>query len=32
MLTAINSMEDVELHDVARVKNIIDKGGCCNAS
>ena len=29
---AINSMEDIELHDAARVKTIIDKGGCCNAS
>ena len=28
----INSMEDVELHDAARVKTIIDKGGRCNAS
>ena len=25
-------MEDIELHDAARVKNIIDKGGRCNAS
>ena len=29
---AINSMEDIELHDAARVKTIIDKGGRCNAS
>ena len=29
---AINSMEDVELHDAARVQTIIDKGGHCNAS
>ena len=29
---AINSMEDVELHDAARVKTIIDKGGRCNVS
>ena len=29
---AINSMGRVELHDVARVKTIIDKGGRCNAS
>ena len=25
-------MEDVELHDAARVKTIIDKGGRCNVS
>ena len=24
-------MEDIELHDAARVKTIIDKGGRCNA-
>ena len=29
---AINSMEDVELRDAARVKTIIAKGGRCNAS
>ena len=29
---AINSMEDVELHDAARAKTIIDKGGRCNTS
>ena len=31
---AINSIEDIELHDAARVKTIIDKwlDGCCNAS
>ena len=29
---AINSMEDIELHDVARVKSIIDIDGRCNAS
>ena len=29
---AINSMEDIELHDTARGKTIIDKGGRCNAS
>ena len=29
---AINSMEDIELHDDARVTTIIDKGGRCNAS
>ena len=29
---AIISIEDIELHDVARVKTIIDKGGRCNAS
>ena len=29
---AINSMENVELHDAAHVKTIIDKGGRCNAS
>ena len=29
---AINSMEAIELHDAARVKTIIDKGGHCNAS
>ena len=28
---AINLMEDIELHDVAHVKTIIDKGGRCNA-
>ena len=28
---ARNSMEDIELHDAARVKTIIDKGGRCNA-
>ena len=27
----INLMEDIELHDAARVKSIIDKGGHCNA-
>ena len=25
-------MEDMESHDAARVKTIIDKGGRCNAS
>ena len=25
-------MEDIELHDAARVKTIVDKGGRCNAS
>ena len=25
-------MEDIELHDAANVKTIIDKGGRCNAS
>ena len=25
-------MEDIELHDAARIKTIIDKGGHCNAS
>ena len=29
---SINSMEYMELHDAARVKTIIDKGGRCNAS
>ena len=29
---AINSMKDIELHDAARVKTIIDKGGRFNAS
>ena len=29
---AINLMEDIELHDAARIKTIIDKGGRCNAS
>ena len=29
---AINSMEDIELHDAARVNTITDKGGRCNAS
>ena len=29
---AINSMENIELHDDAGVKTIIDKGGRCNAS
>ena len=29
---AIHLMEDIELHDVARVKTTIDKGGRCNAS
>ena len=29
---AINSMEDIELHDAAHVKTIIDKGGRCNAT
>ena len=29
---AINSMEDIELHDAAHVKIIIDKGGRCNAT
>ena len=29
---AINSMEDIELHDAARVDTIIDKDGLCNAS
>ena len=29
---AINSMEDIELHDAAHVKAIIDKGGRCNAT
>ena len=29
---AINSMKDIESRGAARVKNIIDKGGCCNAS
>ena len=29
---AINSMEDIELHDAARVMTIIDKGGRCNTS
>ena len=28
---AINSIEDIELHDTAHVKTIIDKGGRCNA-
>ena len=32
VLYAIHSMEDIELHDAARVKTIIDKGGRCNAS
>ena len=25
-------MEDIELHDAAPVKTIIDKGGCCNVN
>ena len=29
---AINSMEDIELHDAARDKTIIDKGGRCYSS
>ena len=29
---AINSMEDIELHDAARVNTIVDKGGRRNAS
>ena len=29
---AINSMEDIELHDAALVRTIVDKGGRCNAS
>ena len=29
---AINSMEDIELHDAAPVRTIVDKGGRCNAS
>ena len=29
---AINSMEDIELHDAAHVKPVIDKGGRCNAT
>ena len=29
---AINSTEDIELRDAARVKTIIDEGGRCNAS
>ena len=29
---AINSMEDIELHDAAHVKTIIDKGGRSNAT
>ena len=29
---AINSMEDIELHDAAHVKTIIDEGGCSNAT
>ena len=28
---AINSMEDIELHDAVHVKTIIDKGGRCSA-
>ena len=28
---AINSMEDIELHDAVRVRTIIDKGDRCNA-
>ena len=29
---AINSMKDIELHDAAHVKTIIDKGCRCNAT
>ena len=29
---AINSMKDIELHDAAHVKTIIDKGGRCSAT
>ena len=29
---AINAKEDIELHDAAHVKTIIDKGGRCNAT
>ena len=29
---AINSMEDIELHDAVHVKTIIDKGGRCNTT
>ena len=29
---AINSMEDKELHDAARVKTIVDKGGRCKVT
>ena len=29
---AINSMKDIELHDAAHIKTIIDKGGRCNAT
>ena len=29
---AINSLKDIELHDAAHVKTIIDKGGRCNAT
>ena len=29
---AINSMEDIQLHDAAHVKTISDKGGRCNAT
>ena len=29
---AINSMEDIVLHDATHVKTIIDKGGRCNAT